>query len=48
MIKNHRNEDDYSRLIAFAKTLWLPNTPILVLLCYVITTQTSSNFLPQQ
>jgi hypothetical protein len=29
MIKNHRNEDDYSRLIPFCKTLWLPNTPIL-------------------
>ncbi len=29
MIKNHRNEDDYSRLIAFCRTLSLPNTPML-------------------
>jgi hypothetical protein len=28
-IKNHRNQDDYSRWIPFCQTLWLPNTPIL-------------------
>jgi hypothetical protein len=29
IIKNHRTEDDYSRLIPFAKTLSLPSGPVL-------------------
>jgi hypothetical protein len=29
LIKNHRGEDDYSRFIPFAKTLTMPNGPIL-------------------
>ncbi len=28
-IKNHRNDDNYSRFIPFCQTLYLPNTPIL-------------------